>query len=295
MRRMASSPTLAQLRSDIVRRHESLSPRLKQVAAFVLEHPNDIGLQTLAVIAGRCHVQPSTVVRFAKAFGYDGASEMQKLFREEILSFAPSPSYADRVQQLAERAGSADPLSPHGLLQEFADNNALALEHLKSSVPRGDLEAAVHLIRQAETIFLIGLRRSFPVASYLAYALPHVENKRAWLIDGLAGMLSEQGAMLRRGDLLIATSFRPYAKETAEIVAHAREAGAGIIAISDSRLAPIARGADIVFEIKDAEVRQFRSLTASLCLAQTLVISYAFQTQAGKPGGSRRGGKRRQA
>ena len=31
------------------------------------------------------------------------------------------------------------------------------------------------------------------------------------------------------------------------------------------------------FEIKDAEIRQFRSLTASMCLAQTLVISYAYK------------------
>jgi DNA-binding MurR/RpiR family transcriptional regulator len=42
-----------------------------------------MGLQTLAVIAGRCKVQPSTVVRFAKAFGYAGATDMQRLFRDE--------------------------------------------------------------------------------------------------------------------------------------------------------------------------------------------------------------------
>ncbi len=33
------------------------------------------------------------------------------------------------------------------------------------------------------------------------------------------------------------------------------------------------------FETKDAEVRQFRSLTASLCLAQTLVIACAYQLE----------------
>ena len=43
---------------------------------------------------------------------------------------------------------------------------------------------------------------------------------------------------------------------------------------------PIAAPSDVAFEIKDAEVRQFRSLTASLCLAQTLVISYAFGSDA---------------
>src|SRR6186713_1578327 len=65
------------LRAQIIARHDELSPRLRQVAAYVLDHPNDMGLQTLAVIAERCEVQPSTIVRFAKAFGYDGASQMQ--------------------------------------------------------------------------------------------------------------------------------------------------------------------------------------------------------------------------
>jgi len=279
---MPATKDLERLRAEIVRRYDTLSPRLKQVAAFVLEHPNDVGLQTLAVIATRCQVQPSTVVRFAKAFGYGGASEMQKLFRDEILSFAPSPSYADRIRHLNERADTVDTLSPHELLQEFADNNIIALEHVKESVRKADLEKAVRLIRDADAVYLVGLRRSFPVASYLAYALPHVENKRSYLIDGLAGMLTEQSGMVRRGDLLIAISFRPYAKETAEIVARAREKGARIVAISDTRLSPISREADVVFEIKDAEVRQFRSLTATLCLAQTLVISYAFQVQSGQ-------------
>ena len=52
-----------------------------------------------------------------------------------------------------------------------------------------------------------------------------------------------------------------------------------MIAISDTRVSPIARDADVVFETKDAEVLQFRSLTASLCLAQALVVSYAFQSE----------------
>ena len=277
----AVSRDLEKLRAEIVRRYDSLSPRLKQVAVFALDHPSDMGLQTLAVIASRCKVQPSTVVRFAKAFGYDGATEMQRLFREEVLSFAPSPSYADRIRQFNQRAGEADGLSPHELLHEFADSNIVALQHLKQSVRRADLEKAVGLIRAADSVYLVGLRRSYPVAAYLAYALRHVDGKRAYLVDGVAGMLSEQGGMIRKDDLLIAISFHPYAKETAEIVESARERNAGVIAISDTRLSPIARHADVVFETKDAEVRKFRSLTASLCLAQALVISYAFQMEAG--------------
>lgn len=276
---MPAAKDLEKLRAEIVRRYESLSPRLKLVAQYVLDHPNEMGLQTLAVIAKRCHVQPSTVVRFAKAMGYRGASDMQRLFRDEILASAPSPSYAERIRQFAQRAGDTGALSPHDLMLEFADNNIIALEHLKQSVRDTDLEKAVGLIAAAPSVYIIGLRRSFPVASYLAYALRHVDEKRAYLIDGVAGMLGEQSGMVRKGDLLIAISFRPYARETAEVVEGARARDARVIAISDTRLSPVARDADVVFEIKDAEVRQFRSLTASLCLAQTLVISYAFQAE----------------
>ncbi len=271
----ANMKNLENLRADIVRRYEELSPRLQQVAQYVLDNPNEIALQTLAVIADRSKVQPSTIVRFAKTFGYDGASEMQDLFRDEMIASPPSPSYAERIRAFNRRAGSTGALAPQDVLQEFAESNILALEHLKSTVKKGDLEKSVDMIRNAASVYIVGLRRSFPVAAYLAYALRHVD-KRAYLLDGVAGMLGEQSTMLTSKDLLIATSFAPYAPETVEIVNTAKKQKARIIAITDSKLSPIAAASDIAFEIKDAEVRQFRSLTASLCLAQTLVISYAF-------------------
>jgi DNA-binding MurR/RpiR family transcriptional regulator len=263
-----TAPTNSEkLRAEIVKSYDDLSPRLQQVAKYVLDNPNDMALQTLAVIADRCHVQPSTIVRFAK---------MQELFRDEMLTQPPSPSYAERIRQFNRRAGSNGSIAPHDVMREFADSNILALEHLKDSVRKADLERAVELIRAANAVYIVGLRRSFPVASYLAYALRHVD-KRAYLLDGVAGMLSEQASMLNAKDLLIAISFNPYAPETAQVAESATERKARIIAITDSRLSPIAGAADICFEIKDAEVRQFRSLTASLCLAQSLVISYALE------------------
>ncbi len=275
-----NSKNLETLRGEIVRRYEDLSPRLQQVGRYVLENPNDMALQTLAVIAERCRVQPSTIVRFAKTFGYDGASNMQELFKDEMLTQPPSPSYAERIRQFNRRAGAAGALAPQDVMQEFADSNILALEHLKNSVRKTDLQRSVEMIRAANAVYIIGLRRAFPVAAYLAYALRHVD-KRAHLLDGVAGMLAEQSTMLTAKDLLIAISFHPYAPETVEVVGATREQKAKIIAITDSRLSPIAAPSDVVFEIKDAEVRQFRSLTASLCLAQSLVISYAFEMEGG--------------
>ncbi len=273
---ISSPDNLDALRKEIARRHDDLSPRLRQVASYVLDNPNDMALETLAVIADRCDVQPSTIVRFAKFFGYRGAKQMQRLFRDEIMSVPPSLSYFERIRLFQQNSGSIDLLSPQAVLREFADSNIIALEHLKEAIQKEDLDKSIDLIHGAHTVYLAGVRRAFPIASYLAYSLSHVQ-KRAYLLDGVAGMTAEQSWMLSAEDLVIAASFRPYGNETAGVVERAIANGTSIIAISDSRLSPICGHANVCFDIKDAEMSQFRALTASLCLAQTLVISYAYK------------------
>lgn len=286
---MAVAPrTVEELRAAIISRHDALSRRLRQVAQFVMDNPNDIALETLTVIGERSGVQPSTIVRFAKFFGFSGASQMQKVFRDQLVNSSASPSYSERIRQFNRNRGRAMPISALTMLQEFAESNIIALQHLKDAAIGRELERSVQMIARAESVYLVGLRRSFPVAAYLAYALRHVE-KKCHLIDGLAGMLTEQTEMMTRADLLIAVSFRPYAPETIDVVTHAGQKKAKIIAISDSRLSAMSKLADVVFEIHDAEVGGFRSLTASLCLAQSLAISFAYQSRssgAGKGNGN---------
>lgn len=270
---------LESFREAIIARHESLSPRLRQIAAYVLEHPSEIGLETQAEIARRCGVHAPTMVRFAKEFGFDGASQMQRLFRDELIHSAPSPSWAERIRQANLQTEGGGELTPHALIQEFAAANIIALGHIQETISAADLNKAVDLIDRAASVGICGLRRSFPIAVWLTYALRHVD-KPVHLIDGLGGMLAEQSEMISKSDLLFAISFRPYAKETAEVVTHAKSVGASVVVISDSELSPVSRMADVSFNIKDAEVRQFRSLTGSMCVAQTLVISYAQRVES---------------
>lgn len=266
--------TLESFREAIIARHESLSPRLRQIAAYVLEHSTEIGLETQAEVARRCGVHPPTMVRFAKEFGFEGAGQMQRLFRDELLNSAPSPSWAERIRQANLQPNDGKALAPHELIREFAAANIIALGHIQETVSAQSLDQAVDLLDRADSVYICGLRRSFSIAVWLAYALRQLE-KPVHLIDGLGGMLGVQRAQIKRNDLTFAISFNPYAKETAEVVSYAKELGAPIVAISDSELSPISRQADVSFNVKDAEVRNFRSMTGSMCVAQTLVISYA--------------------
>jgi DNA-binding MurR/RpiR family transcriptional regulator len=47
--------------------------------------------------------------------------------------------------------------------------------------------------------------------------------------------------------------------------------------LSDSKLSPLAQHAKVLFEIKEAEIRGFRSLSTSMVLAQTLAVGLALK------------------
>ena len=88
--------------------------------------------------------------------------------------------------------------------------NVQALQQLSSQARPGQLDSAVKLLQQSENIYVISLRRSFCVASWLTYALRHLE-RRTFLIDGLGGMFSEQLRMASPRDVVVAISYSPYA------------------------------------------------------------------------------------
>lgn len=289
MPKTSAAPTTAEeLRAEIVVRYDSLSKRLKQIARYILDEPNDIALETLAVIASRCDVQPSTIVRFAKSFGFEGATQMQRLFRDGLLSTNAALGYSERVRQLNETTSKAS-AKPADLLSEFVEGNILALQNLMQTVAPAEIKAAVDLISAAETVHVAGFRRSFPVASYLVYSLLQA-GKRAVFIDGVAGLAMAQTQAIAPKDLLIAVSYLPYAEETVAIVHAARDNGARVLAISDSPVSPIAKSADLVLQTRESEVRKFRSLSASMCLAQALVINFAYD--ASKPRARRARGQK---
>ncbi|KQY91428.1 iron dicitrate transport regulator FecR [Caulobacter sp. Root1455] len=282
--------TAEELRAAILERYDSLSKRLQQIARYVLDEPNEMALETLAVISERCGVQPSAIVRFAKSFGYPGASQMQRLFRDGLLSGHAALGYGERVRHFNE-AVAKKPEGGADVLAEFVEGNTLALQNLAQTVSEDDMAQAVKMIDKAETVYVVGFRRSFPVASYLAYSLQQV-NKRTLFIDGVAGLTKQQVQTIGPKDVLIAVSYHPYAEETIQAVEMAAARGAAILSISDSLVSPIAKPASLVLHVRESEVRTFRSLAASICLAQALVIGFAFESsrvkgrsaKAAKPG-----------
>jgi DNA-binding MurR/RpiR family transcriptional regulator len=269
------------LRAAILERYDTLSKRLQQIARYVLDEPNAVALETLAVLAERSGVQPSAIVRFAKSFGYDGATQMQRLFRDGLLSGGSALGYGERVRQFAEGVDGRAIDDPAQVLAEFVEGNVLALQNLGEMVGAAEVARAVDLIAAADTVYVAGFRRSFPVAAYIAYSL-HQVDKKAVFIDSVGGMTRQQIHAVRPNDLLLVVSYHPYAEEAVQLIDAAVEAKCPVLSISDSLVSPVAKPASLVLQVREAEIRKFRSLSASMCLAQSLVIAYAFAQSQGR-------------
>ncbi|PCQ39749.1 MurR/RpiR family transcriptional regulator [Providencia rettgeri] len=272
---MSSASNLNEFQEQVRSRYDELSKRLQQVARYVLDNTNSVAFDTVAVIAKEAKVPPSTLIRFANAFNFSGFNEMKQLFRMNLVE--ETASYTDRARMFREMDGSQElGDDPSQILKEFAHSNAQALQQMAARTPAEDIEKAVSLLANAQNIYIIGLRRSFSVATYLSYALSHLEC-RPVLIDGLGGMFKEQISRISENDVVISISFTPYASETVMVSEKPAQAGAQQIVITDSQISPLASFSDVCFVIKEAQVDAFRSQSATLCLAQSLTVALAYR------------------
>ncbi|HNW65132.1 MAG TPA: MurR/RpiR family transcriptional regulator, partial [Piscinibacter sp.] len=272
---MDKPATLDQLRDAIGQASESLTPRARAAAQYALEHPNDIALQPVAAVAQASGIAASAFIRMAQSLGFSGYGELQRLFLAP-LQRAAAPSFRERIRHFGGELAIEDPSDPTEVLRAFSQANMVSLEHLRDDAASLELDRAIRLIRQARLVHVLGLRRSYAVAAYLAYALNRV-GRPSVQITGLGGAIAEQAGAVGPRDLLIAISFPPYAADTLQVCEQVQRAGAKRLAITDGVLSPVARGAELVLAVNDAGLLGFRSLTSAMCLAQTLAMGLAFR------------------
>jgi DNA-binding MurR/RpiR family transcriptional regulator len=148
------------------------------------------------------------------------------------------------------------------------------VQELQRSLDPKAFGRAVDLLATTDAIWVVGSRRSFPVAAYLGYALQHTD-KRVQLVTALGSMHEGELRAARRGDVLVVVSFAPYAEETLAVAQSALARGARLVTITDSRMSPLAREASAVLLVQDHATFGFRTLTSPMALAQSLFIALA--------------------
>ena len=263
------------LNSLLQESYPRLSKKMKLIAFYVIDQPQNLAINTLAVIASEIGVYPSTLVRFAKHFGFSGFAELQDLFKVKI---SQSPiNYRQRITDVKKVTETSMSTNSSNIFKEITSRNIVATELLSEQIDVQLIEETVKALCDAREVILCGTNRAQPVANYFYYMLNNlgircriandvneVENLSNWLDDKT---------------VFIAITYNPYNTMTTEAVKEAKNSKAKVILLTDTELNPIAHLADFLFSIHEAEIHTFRSLGATMCLVQAICISIGYHQQ----------------
>jgi DNA-binding MurR/RpiR family transcriptional regulator len=248
----------------IVESYGNLTPELQKAAKFILENPEDVGLSSMRTIAKGAGVKPATVSRLSRRLGFDEYERFREPFRQRLRKI--EPQFARAVES-AQQRGADD----HDAL--FAKLRTQEIANIEGTISDRNYPAlldAAETMHQSRRVYVLGLRGAYGPAFlfYYAYQL-FQENSR--LVDTRAGIFADQLRGIGNKDSLLVISFPPYTQLTIDAVNYAAEAGARIVAITDSAVSPAASAAGHTIITRNKSASFYHSFIGALAVTQTLI------------------------
>jgi DNA-binding MurR/RpiR family transcriptional regulator len=246
-------------------KYDSLSPQLKKLARIVLQDPAKIAFNSLRKVAAEAEVGPTTLVRFTTTLGFASYDDFREMFRQNLMR--GSERYSGAATKLVA-AGQNQGQEP--LFHKTGQTLSSQIEHVFKSLTFDDVMGAARELSNAPAVHVLGLRSCYPAAFYFYYTVGTFR-KNVHLINGAHGMLADDLLRIAKNDVLLAFSYTPYPQETVDAVSFGAAKKARIIALTDSKLSPIARAARCAFVLPPSLSAFYTSLTPTIALLEALI------------------------
>ena len=219
---------------------------------------------TASRLGKKVGVSESTVVRFASELGYDGYPDMQRSLQKMIRNRLTT---VQRIEVTNDRLGDQDLLSM--VLQSDIDKIRQTLEELD----RESFNRTVDAIVSARKIYIIGVRSSAALASFLHFYFNLIFDNVVLVSASTASEVFEGLLRVGEEDVVIGVSFPRYSSRTVRAMSFARDRGAVTVAITDSEASPLAVISKYVLMARSDMASFVDSLVAPLSLVNALLVA----------------------
>ena len=254
-----SEPLLAKMDESIRR----LSKGHKKIAAYIKENDDNAAFMTAAALGKKVGVSESTVVRFATELGFKGYPELQRALQQMIKSKLTAVQRMEVSQNLI---GDGD------IINSVLTGDIELIRETAERTSRDDFKNALSEINRAKRIYILGVRSSAALASFLAFYFNLVFDSVVLVDTSSASEMFEQMFRIDENDVCIAISFPRYSKQTVNAMRFIADRKAKIIAITDTDKSPIASFADYLLVARSDMASVVDSLTAPLSLINALIV-----------------------
>ena len=238
----------------------------RRIAAYILESYDKAAFLTAGVLGKTVQVSESTVVRFASQLGYDGYPEMQKALQEMVLHRLTA---SQRIAVGEKRIAQEDILN--SVLLADADR----IRKTSEEIDAVQFQDAVEALLSARRIYVLGVRSSASLASFLCYYLRYLFDDVRQLMQLSESEVFEALVRIAPQDVLVGISFPRYCSVTVRAMELARTRGARTVALTDCAASPIARNADCVLLAGSGMVSLVDSMVAPMSVINALLVAVA--------------------
>ena len=248
----------------------SFSKGQKLIANYILDHYDKAAYLTASKLGAYVGVSESTVVRFAIELGFEGYPEfqhaLQEIMRNRLTSF-------QRIEVTNSLIGDEN------ILERVLISDAEKIRRTLEEVDQASFERAIERITSAKRIYIIGVRSSSSLASFLNFNFQMIFDNVKFIQTTSGSEMFEQIMQIGEGDVMIAISFPRYSKRIINAVEYARSRKANVVALTDSKVAPIAAHADELLIAQSDMISFVDSLVAPLSIINAIVMAVSRKKQ----------------
>jgi DNA-binding MurR/RpiR family transcriptional regulator len=259
---------LPQSQEEVIERlladFDELPGQLQLCARYLIDHPHEVGLQSMRTLAANAEVQPNSFVRLARHLGFEGYDALRERFRDFVRG--GTGSTPDRVRWLRQMNREGGSAAIFGSMAEACLENT---EKMFAQQSVAELERAVDMMVNARRVYVLGLGLAYPLA-YNFYYVARMGFDHFILTPRHGSLPSDDIIRMDERDCLVAMTFQPYRRDTLAAVQRARKTGAKIIGITDSSAATLCREADIGLVSPTHTPQFFHSNSAVTALLESL-------------------------
>jgi len=256
------------LLSKIEKIYLSLSKSHKKIASYILEHYDKAAFMTAATLGKTVDISESTVVRFATQLGFEGYPELQKALQEMIKSKLTA---IQRIEVTSVR------MMDDNVLDKVLSSDIEMIRTTLENISKDNFKFAVEAINKAKKIYILGVRSSASLASFISFYFNLVYDQVELVDSASPSGIFEQIFKITSDDVCIAISFPRYSKQTIDALQFIHDKGTKVVAITDSNMSPIAPFSDYILAAKSDMASFVDSLVAPLSVINALIVAVTLE------------------
>ena len=257
-----------ELEKDVIQiideKYPKMSKSHKAIARFSKEDYDQAVFMTAAKIGEKLSISESTVVRFASGLGYDGYPEFQKKLAEWV------KNKLNVVQKVSSKYGKS---SQSELLRSVLTSDMEKISDTLHTMDPVAFDAAVNVILEAKTIYIVGIRSCEPLADFLSFYLNMIRGNVVLLRTTSVSEMFEQMIRIDEKDVVIGISFPRYSMRTLKAMEFATDRNAKVISITDNVHSPMCLYSSCNLFARSDMVSIVDSLVAPLSVINALVVA----------------------